>query len=282
MPDERERLLQAYDALEDAIEETALEQTWELADWLLANVPPSRPGPRPAGDRGLRPLSMGDLVERRGRSKRWLQRMRQVAEVTTANRIPGVTLTAYYRALDAHDWDLEAANSALAEPSRVGLEQREQRALENASTYLAQHREQVLGALEPDDLVALAEAVDGVAPSATALPRSGPRMPTDPVSNPGPPPVEFVPEDTTYRVYRDGQDVLTFTVVKSHGVPGIGVRWNVANMAGETWVFETQDEAVVFIAENVPGTPLLAPSRIVRQLEPVVLTEAEWVDEEEQ
>lgn len=74
----KEGLLREYDALEDAIENAATAGYWNLADWLVANVPGAGHG----GDRhssafkGTQvPLKMEELAERRDRSVRWLRIM---------------------------------------------------------------------------------------------------------------------------------------------------------------------------------------------------------------
>lgn len=105
-------LLREYDALEDAIEQAATTEVWELADWLAENVPNEGRG-RPVN--GVRPpFTLADLADRRGRSRRWLSDMRKVAEkVPSAERLPGVTVSVYTEVLRKHGWDVAAANAAL-------------------------------------------------------------------------------------------------------------------------------------------------------------------------
>lgn len=104
-------LLQEYDALEDAIEETAADAVWRLADWLAENVPAEQGARNDLSTRADK-LTLDDLADRRGRSRTWLHDLRKVAEATAPDRLD-VTPSAYRVALRATGWDLKAANARL-------------------------------------------------------------------------------------------------------------------------------------------------------------------------
>ncbi|MCL2393047.1 MAG: hypothetical protein FWC87_00040 [Acidimicrobiaceae bacterium] len=111
---DREALLAEYDSLEDRIEIDSRQATWDLADWLAANVPSSGwGGDRRSPQARSGSLDLPELAERRGRSLRWLQIARRVADSTAANRMPGITVRAYQAALEATSWTLEDANARL-------------------------------------------------------------------------------------------------------------------------------------------------------------------------
>lgn len=92
MPDsDRERLLAEYDALEDAIETSALDATWALGDWLVEHVPNPGVGRRRTADgRDHSAVRTSDLAGRRGRSAYWLNLMRKTAEATASDRVPDI------------------------------------------------------------------------------------------------------------------------------------------------------------------------------------------------
>lgn len=122
-PSLRDELLADYEAHEDRIEQAAVTELWQLADWLAEYVPPRRPGP--AGD--SRPggiISLADLAERGRRGVKQLSLLRRVALVTEPDRLPQITPTAYTEALRATKGDLMAANRRLV---TLGHRKRDQR-----------------------------------------------------------------------------------------------------------------------------------------------------------
>lgn len=123
-PSLRDQLLADYEAHEDRVEQAAVTELWQLADWLAEYVPPRHPGP--AGD--SRPgaiISLEDLAERGRRGTKQLSLLRKIALATEADRLPQVTPTAYTEALRAAKWDLMAANQRLVERGPRKRDQRE-------------------------------------------------------------------------------------------------------------------------------------------------------------
>jgi hypothetical protein len=123
-PSLRGQLLADYEIHEDRIEQAAVTELWQLADWLAEYVPPRHPGPRGASELDIA-ISLEDLTERRGRSLRWLQNLRRLALATEADRLPQITPSVYAEALRAHSWDLMAANQAIVTRGHRLRDQRE-------------------------------------------------------------------------------------------------------------------------------------------------------------
>ena len=111
-PSLRDQLLADYERHEDAIENAASAELWKLGDWLAEYVPPRHPGPAGVSDLEA-VISLEDLAERRGRHVRWLQRLRKLALVTEADRLPLITPRVYEQALRNNGWDLMLANASL-------------------------------------------------------------------------------------------------------------------------------------------------------------------------
>jgi len=131
-PDLRDQLLADYDRLEDAIENVATPELWELADWLAEYVPEQKRGPKGITDPGVG-ISISDLAGRRDRSERWLQRLRKIAKQTAPNRLDEVSPSTYIDLLQKHGGDLEKANAALQDD---GTKRRDHRSGEGTQAII--------------------------------------------------------------------------------------------------------------------------------------------------
>ena len=119
---EKEALLAEFDTLVDRIEDAAINPTWDLADWLVENVPD------PTGGQGGRPrktatqaaVSLGDLAERRGVSQTWLRDMRATAQHFPLDaRVAGVSLRAHKASWEKSKGDQDKALAALRDGGKL-------------------------------------------------------------------------------------------------------------------------------------------------------------------
>lgn len=95
-------LLKEYDGLVEEIDRVSVNPTWNLADWLVANVANSGRGPRPIPARAG--ITIADLAQRPGSpGKTWLAELRLTAErFPPAMRVTGVSAKAHNAAYQKH------------------------------------------------------------------------------------------------------------------------------------------------------------------------------------